>query len=75
VTTAKLCDRLTITNQDPVNRLMAFGIHDRHITYDGITTQQLRSNQSFSVTLVQPGNYIFHDHLDDDVEASFTVTN
>jgi plastocyanin len=74
-TYAKKCDTLTITNKDTVSRLMAFGQHENHIVYDGISEQGLAAGQSFTVTLDQTGTYLFHDHHDDAVSAEFTVTD
>lgn len=72
-TTAKLCDTLTILNKDAKIRLMAFGPHDDHQPYDGITEQVLAENQSFTVILNRPGTFTFHDHNDDSVIGMFTV--
>ncbi|HSX45037.1 MAG TPA: hypothetical protein VLF39_02935 [Candidatus Saccharimonadales bacterium] len=68
------CDRLTITNTDNHVRLMAFGQHDNHITYDGVSEKALSTGDSLTVTLVQSGTFIFHDHIDDRAQGSFTVT-
>lgn len=68
------CDTLTITNADTEDRLIAFGLHDRHEPYDGITVQPLKTNQSFTVTLHQVGSFRFHDHIHDEVEGTFTVS-
>lgn len=73
-TKASRCDRLTITNRDKVARLMAFGNHDRHQAYDGVTEELLKQGQSLTVTLNQTGTFVFHDHLHDEVRGSFTVT-
>lgn len=70
---APRCDRLTIVNKDDVTRLMAFGPHDRHTAYDGVTERLLMKGQSLTVTLDQTGNFRFHDHLDDAVQGTFTV--
>lgn len=70
---AMQCDHLTILNRDDDIRLMAFGRHDAHITYNGIEQQPLIKNQSFSVTLVKPGEFLIHDHEHDEVQATFTV--
>lgn len=72
-TSGKLCDTLTITNQDAKIRLIAFGQHDHHTPYDGTTEKVLDKGQSLSITLDQPGNFLFHDHLDDSVQGTFTV--
>jgi len=74
-TTAKLCDRLTILNKDNTIRLMAFGSHEHHLAYDGITEKVIGQDDSFTVILNQPGNFQFHDHIHAWVKGSFTVTN
>lgn len=73
-TTAKLCDTLTINNADDQIRLMAFGPHDHHQPYDGVTERTLAQNQSLTVVLNQAGTFTFHDHLDDAAAGTFTVT-
>jgi hypothetical protein len=73
-TDAKRCDTLTITNLDAQDRIVAFGQHEHHTAYDGITERYLNQKGKFSVTLVQPGNFRFHDHDDDTVQGTFTVT-
>lgn len=72
-TSAKLCDKLTIINRDHKDRLVAFGRHDSHISYDGVSERNLGPNQSLTVTLIRQGDYRFHDHFDDDVSGTFTV--
>jgi hypothetical protein len=74
-TEAHQCDTLTITNRDDQIRLMAFGIHEAHAPYDGMETKLLSKDQSFTVTLVEPGQiFRVHDHEHDEVQATFTVT-
>ena len=70
---ASLCDTLTITNQDNEMRLIAFGEHEHHTPYDGVTEEALKQGQSLSVTLNQLGNFKFHDHIHDEVQGTFTV--
>lgn len=72
---ASRCDRLTIVNRDDKRRQIAFGVHDRHVAYDGVLQRLLRKNESFTVNLAQPGDYHFHDHFQDEVEGTFTVSN
>lgn len=72
---AKLCDKLTITNQDYRVHEMAFGQHDDHVPYDGVTEEVLAKDQSLTVTLIQAGNFEFHDHIGDVAAGDFTVTN
>src|SRR5690242_2893393 len=55
-TAGKLCDTLTITNDDDTLRLMAFGQHDNHQPYDGVTEKVLSQGQSMTVTMDQLGS-------------------
>jgi len=71
---AHLCDQLTITNNDDRLREMAFGQHEHHTPYNGVTEKVLNQGGSLTVTLDQTGSYTFHDHLQDEVAGSFTVT-
>jgi len=71
--TAQLCDTLTIVNQDTVTREIAFGPHDHHTPYDGITERVLKRGESFTVTLNKAGTYHWHDHIHDEVQGDFTV--
>ncbi len=74
-TDAKRCDTLTITNEDARARLMAFGMHDKHVAYDGVSQQRLEQGQRFTVTLNKTGDYLFHDHYDEDAKGTFSVTD
>jgi plastocyanin len=74
-TYAKKCDTLTITNKDNTSRLMAFGEHENHIVYGGVSEQDLSAGQSFTITLDKTGTYLFHDHHQDEVSAEFTVSD
>lgn len=71
---AHQCDTLTIINDDPEARLVAFGPHEHHQPYDGVTERLLTTGQQLTVTLRQIGTFQFHDHLHDEVQGSFTVT-
>lgn len=75
LTTAKLCDTLTITNHDTADRLVAFGQHYKHVPYDGVAEQLLKPGDGFTITLNKVGVVHFHDHLDDIAQGDFTVTN
>ena len=70
---ATRCDTLSITNQDDTLRLIAFGKHDQHQVYNGITEQSPKRGESISLTLNQSGTYTFHDHLHDELVGIFTV--
>lgn len=71
--TGALCDRLTFMNKDNITRGIAFGVHDDHVAYDGISEKYLNQNQSFTITLNQVGTFHWHDHLHDEVEGYFSV--
>lgn len=73
-TDGKLCDTLTIQNDDDRLRWIAFGEHEHHTPYDGVTTRQLKKGESFTITLNKVGDYKFHDHLQDETAGTFTVT-
>ncbi len=73
VINAKLCDKLTVTNNDDRLRRIAFGVHDKHTAYNGVVEKILRKDQSFSVVLNEPGEYTFHDHLQEETAGSFIV--
>lgn len=70
---AAKCDTLTIKNLDGNDRIIAFGVHNRHVAYDGVKEKELRAGENFTITLTQPGQYLFHDHMDEDVMATFEV--
>jgi hypothetical protein len=72
-TKARLCDTLTILNNDDKLRDMAFGVHDRHTAYNGISVKSLLKGQSFTVVLDEKGTYLFHDHYQDEIAGDFTV--
>lgn len=72
-TDGRLCDTLTIKNLDNVTRFMAFGQHDHHQSYDGVSKDTLNPNESFTITMDQSGEFMFHDHAHDEVEGTFTV--
>ena len=70
---ANRCEVLKVTNLDTAGRLMAFGVHDKHMSYDGISEKALSKGQSFTVTLIQTGNFLVHDHDDEEVGSTFEV--
>lgn len=70
---ARVCDKLTIVNADDQLRLIAFGVHERHQSYAGVTEQILKPGEQMSVALNQAGVFTVHDHLHDGAEVTFTV--
>jgi plastocyanin len=71
--TGRLCDTLTIKNTDDVLRYIAFGKHDQHQPYDGVSEKTMSKDQEFTITLNEAGDYKFHDHLHDETAGTFTV--
>lgn len=71
---AKQCDQLTITNLDKTERDMSFGVHDKHVAYDGIESRLLRPGESFTINLNRSGEYTYHDHFDEKVGGVFVVS-
>ncbi len=72
-TYASVCDTLTITNTDDRIRLLAFGPHENHQVYDGVSEKQLTQGEALTITLNRTGTYEFHDHIGDVAQGDFTV--
>lgn len=72
-TKASLCDTLNITNLDDSERLIAFGPHEDHVAYNGVSARLLSKDQSFTITLNKAGTYRFHDHIHDNAVGYFIV--
>ena len=71
---AKLCDKIMFMNEDHVTRELAFGPHEDHVPYDGVAEKILNQGQYFTITLITPGHYHWHDHNHDAVGGYFTVS-
>ncbi len=74
ITNGHMCDKITFTNKDHETREIAFGPHENHQAYDGVTEKILNYNQSFTITLNKIGTYDFHDHIHDNAIGNFIVT-
>jgi hypothetical protein len=72
-TAARRCDKLIITNLDSKPRLLAFGRHEDHISYDGVSERVVPQGQSLQITLITTGTYLFHDHDEATITGTFTV--
>ena len=70
---AKRCDQMTIQNTDSQLRKIAFGKHNKHQPYNGITEKLLHKGEGLTITLDQTGSYTLHDHLNEKVKGNFTV--
>lgn len=73
--TAHKCDTMTITNKDSIEREIAFGFHDHHVAYDGVEERELHQGETLTITFVKTGTYHWHDHLHDEIESNFTVSD
>ena len=71
--TANRCETLTVTNLDDSERMMAFGVHEQHVAYDGVSEKVLQKGESFTVVLIQTGSFKVHDHDNDEVKSTFEV--
>lgn len=73
-TEAKLCDKLTLINDDNIEREITFGPHPQHGSYAGEDKLKLINGRGKTIILNQAGTYQFHDHFDPRVTGNFTVT-
>jgi cytochrome o ubiquinol oxidase operon protein cyoD len=73
-TEARLCDTLTFINEDDVVREIAFGGHPNHDSYSGEADIKVQSRPK-SITLNEPGQFIFHDHLDPSTSGHLSVVD
>lgn len=72
-TEARLCDTLTFINEDEKTLEIAFGPHPKHDVYGGETEVSVRNGRSETITLNEPGTYMFHDHLRPSTSGYFIV--
>lgn len=70
---AQRCDTLIIMNLDDRSRLIAFGQHEKHISYNGVSETLLSKNESIYLTLGHSGDYLFHDHNNESIKGTFSV--
>ena len=73
VLTAQRCDILVLANQGATEVELAFGPHDHHLPYPGITDEPVAPGKSQSLVLSQAGTFGLHDHVHDQAEAQLTV--
>jgi hypothetical protein len=74
-TSAKLCDIIQFTNDDNVQRDIAFGPHEHHVTFGGVVSLPMSRDQPTQVLILnQLGTQTFHDHLHDETTGDFTVS-
>ena len=72
---AEVCDKLIFVNLDSQPRWPAVGPHPTHTSYPGFDSKRaLKQGEQFEFLLNRPGHYSFHDHLQDDIVGSVTIT-
>lgn len=72
-TIARYCDRLVLINDDGDNLEIAFGEHNHHTPYNGVTEFELSDRRPETIILSQTGTYRFHDHDNPSTFGFFTV--
>jgi hypothetical protein len=71
---ADLCDTLKITNLEETLHEPASGPHPTHNSYPEINSPKvLQKNESYEAPLIRSGEYSFHDHLNEKIEANLIV--
>lgn len=71
----KLCTDVVFISDDSHPHLPAYGEYDHHLDPSGFSEKILISpGDSNGVTINQPGNWPFHDHLNQDLTGNLTVT-
>jgi cytochrome o ubiquinol oxidase subunit IV len=73
-TSARLCDTLTLVNQDDATRAIVFGVYPQQQSYGGQSELSVHKNYPKTITLNQSGTYVFYDSLYPNVTGSFTVS-
>ena len=72
--TAKLCDKITFTNEDGDARYLMFGSFEEPEEYAGEDMLTIRNGRPKTLVLTEPGTHHFHDHSDPETTGGFTVT-
>lgn len=70
---ANRCDTLTFLNKDKGERHMVFGPHPNYHKYGGEDMFVLDDTRPETITLNEPGTFIFHDHLSPHLYGHLTV--
>jgi cytochrome o ubiquinol oxidase subunit IV len=74
-TDAHRCDTIMFMNEDNVSRYIAFGPHENHEVYGGVTGLSLSNGQEDQTLILnEAGTHSFHDHLHDEMTGDFTVS-
>ena len=68
-----ICDSITVINRDNKQRLLAFGEHEDHGSYQGMSDLPLAKGQNVTFVAATKGTFLVHDHNQDEVSATFIV--
>lgn len=72
---SKVCDTLVFKNLDTEVHWPAVGPHPTHTSYPGFDAgRALQQNDSFEFQVNRPGSYSFHDHLNEQLTGSITIS-
>lgn len=71
---AQRCDTLSFINQDDTGHEFGFGVHPNDISYGGAYEFYVSERRPEVITLNQLGDFVFHDHEDEFLTGSFSVT-
>lgn len=75
IISAKRCDILIFSNGSSKHVDIAFGPHEEHYPYPGLTSDPLKPGQSSSLVLTKTGSYPIHEHITDVLIARITINN
>lgn len=67
------CDTLTFVNEDDTARVIVFGVYPDTSSYGGMYEVTVRPGRPETITLNEPGDFIFRDQADPAVTGSFNV--
>lgn len=71
---ADRCDTLTFVNEDSEERKVAFGLPPAKESYGGEHEILLQPDEPETITLNQPGDFIFYDDLNPMLTGGFSVS-
>lgn len=74
IVTATKCDTLTFMNHDEQVREITFAAHPDHGSYAGDMEVVVEPGKSETITLSDPGEFQFHDHIQPEVAGQFIVS-
>jgi hypothetical protein len=70
---AKRCDKLVLENRSGTLVELAFGPHEHHLAYPGLSESPLKAGADMTLVLSDSGRFALHDHIRDEAQATLTV--